>query len=169
MIEGHGGRLSASSKGLGEGSTFTIILPRLDRQRLGDARTAGGDAAQTRLQRVLVVDDDQDFASTMAHLLQMLGHDARTAYGFHQGMEVAEAFEPEVVLVDPDMPDGDGFELAKRLRERLADRLFIAAMTGYDLEERPLNTRQAGFDAHLTKPVALEDLQALLQRPGRGQ
>ncbi len=169
LIEAHGGRLAASSEGAGRGSTFTLTLPLLlaAATACSPADPAGGARAGTW--RVLVVDDNADSADTMAELLRLLHHDVRVAYGVRHATEVVQQFEPELALLDLNMPDGDGFTLAAHLRDlrQRRDRpgqppLFLAAMTGYAQETDRARTRSAGFDAHLSKPVALEDLQRLL-------
>jgi len=102
---------------------------------------------------VLIVDDNTDSADTMVDLLSMLGHHARSAYGARQAIEVADAFDPQLVLLDLNMPDGDGFSVLKALRARTRAPLYVAAMTGYGQQEDREQTLAAGFQAHLTKPV----------------
>jgi PAS domain S-box-containing protein len=166
LIEAHGGRLAASSEGAGRGSTFTLTLPLLLAAATAHSQADPAGGARAGTWRVLVVDDNADSADTMAELLRLLHHDVRVAYGVRHATEVVQQFEPELALLDLHMPDGDGFMLAAHLRE-LRDRagqppLFLAAMTGYAQETDRARTRSAGFDAHLSKPVALEDLQRLL-------
>lgn len=163
LVEAHGGRLVASSEGAGRGSTFALTLPLLHAEASAQPPRdpAGGPSARAR--RVLVVNDNVDSADTMAELLRLLEHDVRVAYGVRQAVEVARQFEPELALVDLNMPDGDGFTLAAQLRALSARRpLYLAAMTGYAQESDRARTRHAGFDAHLSKPVGLEELQRLL-------
>jgi PAS domain S-box-containing protein len=162
LVEAHGGRLAASSEGTGRGSTFTLTLPLLHTDAPTHPRTDAAGGPRARAWRVLVIDDNVDSADTMADLLRMLDQDVRVAYGVHQAIEVARLFQPELALVDLNMPDGDGFTLAAELRELSARPLFLAAMTGYAQETDRAQTRSAGFDAHLSKPVAFENVQRLL-------
>jgi CheY-like chemotaxis protein len=111
--------------------------------------------------RVLVVDDEIDTAETLAEVLVTLGHDVRTAADGAHAIETARAFAPDVVLLDLGLPGIDGFEVARRLRaEHLAARLI--AVTGYGQDVDRQNTEQAGFDAHMVKPVKIAALERLL-------
>ena len=168
LIEQHGGRLTASSPGLGHGSTFTVVLPLRERSMivargaLEDNETAG-----SRPLRVLVIDDNTDSADTMVDLLMLLGHQARSVYGAKQAIEASDAFKPQLVLLDLHMPDGDGFSVLRGLRERMPGPLYVAAMTGYGQKEDRDQTMAAGFQAHLTKPVGPEMLQRTLDDAAR--
>jgi PAS domain S-box-containing protein len=169
----HGGEVSAHSDGPGTGSTFRVRLPRLaapaapapageaappapERNGQGRGRGAGG-------RRVLVVDDARDSADTLARILRMLGHEVRAVYDGPEAVAAAREFRPETVLLDLSLPAMDGFEVARRLRaEPGLDGLRLVALTGYGGEADRARTRDAGFDAHLTKPVELDALRALL-------
>jgi CheY-like chemotaxis protein/two-component sensor histidine kinase len=168
LIEQHGGRLSASSPGIGHGSTFTVVLPLRERSMIV-ARGAleGAQAESSRPLRVLVVDDNTDSADTMVDLLVLLGHQARSVYGAKHAIEASDAFKPQLVLLDLHMPDGDGFSVLRRLRERMPGPLYVAAMTGYGQKEDRDQTMAAGFQAHLTKPVGPEILQRTLDDAAR--
>jgi len=164
LVEQHGGLLTATSPGIGRGSTFTMLIPL---RRAGDAAPATAPAALPRTShalRVLVVDDNRDSADTMVYVLQLLGHEARAAYGAADAMTQARGFDPALVLLDLNMPDGDGFGVLRQLRAELPADTCIAAMTGYGQESDRENTLGAGFDAHLTKPVGPDQLQDVLQR-----
>jgi len=167
LIEQHGGSLVAASEGRGRGSTFTITLP-LD-ESTAERPQAASTAAPTQepvSSRVLVIDDNRDSADTMVQVLRLLGHDARGAYGAEHGLRTAESFRPRVVLLDLNMPDGDGFTVLRRLREQSTTPLYVAAMTGYGQASDRRRTFEAGFQAHLTKPVNVERLQELLLHAG---
>ena len=113
--------------------------------------------------RVLVVDDNTDAAETSAMLLQSVGFDARMAFSGEQALSDVLDFKPEIVLLDLGMPGLDGIETCRRLRAMSHDgRLVIVAVTGWGQEESRRKTRQAGFDAHLVKPVSPEALLQLL-------
>jgi CheY-like chemotaxis protein len=101
----------------------------------------------------------------MVAVLKTLEQDARAAYGVREAIEVAREFDPQVALVDLNLPDGDGFSLAKRLQTQSRQRgLYIAAMTGYGQDADRRKTSEAGFDAHLTKPVGVKELQDVLRQ-----
>jgi PAS domain S-box-containing protein len=164
LVELHGGMLSAASPGLGQGSTFTMLLPL--RSGPGQPPQPEEPAACDDLatgSRVLVVDDNRDSADTMVSLLELMGHEARAVYGALDAPGAARDFQPRVVLLDLNMPDGDGYSVLQRLRERTQAPMFVAAMTGYGQDMDRQRTRLAGFQAHLTKPVGIEELQRVLR------
>ena len=113
--------------------------------------------------RILVVDDNVDNADILAMLLRALGHEVHTAYDGPAALETARTWRPEVVLLDIGLPRMTGLEVARRIREDLGlKNVLLAAMTGYGQEEDKRRSLEAGFNAHLVKPVELEVLQALL-------
>ena len=112
---------------------------------------------------MLVVDDNEDSADSMAMLIETEGHLVRKAYGAAQGIAVAAQFSPDLVLLDLSMPLMGGYEALPRIRGVVRNEaLVVAAMTGFGLEEDRQRTKVAGFDAHLTKPVALSELERVL-------
>ena len=113
--------------------------------------------------RLLLVDDNIDAATSQAALLRYLGHDVEVAYSGEAALEKARDFRPEIVLLDLGMPGMDGYEVARRLRATPegAD-IKLVAQTGWGQEEDRRRTREAGFDAHLAKPVDMAALQRLL-------
>jgi CheY-like chemotaxis protein len=114
----------------------------------------------SRKYRVLVVDDNRDAADTLATLLDLLGCDARTAYDGPSALAAIDAWLPAAVLLDLGMPGMDGYEVARKMRR---DRsIVLVAVTGWGQEEDVARTRAAGFHHHLTKPVDVEGLRALL-------
>ncbi len=163
LTEQHGGTLTAYSDGPGRGSQFRVVLPVqavvADRSPAHerDAQQPAGSA------RVLVIDDNRDSTDTMVYVLQLLGHDARGAYGAEHAVRVAESFRPGIVLLDLNMPDGDGFSVMQRLRAQSSEPLYVAAMTGYGQASDRQRTLEAGFQAHLTKPVAADRLREILR------
>ena len=112
--------------------------------------------------RVLVVDDNRDAADMLTSLLAALGHESRAAYGAREALDTASGFEPDVVFLDLNMPDGDGISLLPRLRAIFGDRVHVAALTGYGQQHDRDSTRAAGFQEHLTKPVDIDRLEATL-------
>jgi CheY-like chemotaxis protein len=164
LVALHGGTVTAHSEGHGRGSRFTVRLPALTRE----PTPASGfelEAVQTpakRVLRVLVVDDNQDAADLLGRALKSLGHQAEVAYDPLTALERLESFTPELALVDIGLPVMDGHELARRLRQRLAN-VRLVAVTGYGQDSDRERAVAAGFDEHVVKPLTLEHLHRLLQ------
>ena len=113
--------------------------------------------------RILVVDDLPDCAASIQLLLSLLGHDCRSAGSGAEALEVAEAFEPEIVLLDIGLPDLSGYEVARALRARQGDRpLFLAAVTGWGTVTDQVLALAAGFDHHVLKPPGLDAIQGII-------
>jgi PAS domain S-box-containing protein len=163
VVEQHGGELTARSEGAGTGSTFTVRLP------LGMESGAEASGLQPAVGvappslRILVIDDNRDSTDTMKDVLNLLGNDARGAYGAREGLAAAREFQPHVVLLDLDMPDGDGVAVLPRLRALLDGPAYVAAMTGHGQSDDRSRTLAAGFQRHLIKPVPVEVLQQTLR------
>src|SRR5581483_8082486 len=157
LVESHGGRVGARSEGIGRGSEFTVWLPLLDRSPTPET-SAPVSSTEQRL-RVLVVDDNEDCVSSVKALLELSGHEVRTAYRGTDAVNVAREFEPDVVLLDIGLPEMDGYEVARRLRAdpKLAHVLLLA-LTGYGEESDERRAREAGFDHHLVKPISVDIL-----------
>ncbi|WP_029045295.1 ATP-binding protein [Cupriavidus sp. amp6] len=162
VVEAHGGAIQADSAGPGQGSTFTVILPRAGAPRREAAAPASGTPPR---RRVLVVDDNADSADSMAELLNMLGHDARAAYGGHQALALAGSFRPDCVLLDLEMPDMSGYEVLQALRQTCAAEVRFLALTGRGTPEDHRRSEMAGFHGHLTKPLAIDALLRALADP----
>jgi CheY-like chemotaxis protein len=160
LVELHSGSLTAYSAGPGQGSSFSMLLPA--NAAPPQSATARPVEAQVSGRRVLVVDDNVDSTDSMVTMLNLLGHVAQGAYSGEQGLAEAEVFLPDLVLLDLNMPDLDGFAVVRRLRTRFGHQLMIAALTGYGRQGDRRTTLETGFDAHLTKPVGLEQLQRVL-------
>jgi PAS domain S-box-containing protein len=163
VIELHGGTVEAASAGLGKGAEFVVRLPALApvaaQAPAKAARESGTPAGAGR--RVLVVDDNQDGAESLAMFLQISGHEVRTAFDGEQALEVAQAFRPEIVLLDIGMPKLNGYDACRRIRSSDWGRdMIVIAQTGWGQDEDKRRTLEAGFDNHLVKPV---DPMALLQ------
>jgi CheY-like chemotaxis protein len=163
----HGGVVDAQSMGPGQGSEFVVRLPALPPEfrplANGVSLTAGPTAAESSGRRVLAVDDNVDVVESLALLLGMQGHDVRTAHDGLNALEQAEAFRPEVIILDIGLPGMDGYEVARRLRERVASQgVLLVALTGYGRDEDRRRSLAAGFDRHLVKPVDPTDLRDLL-------
>ena len=115
--------------------------------------------------RVLIVDDNEDAANSLAMVLQLSGHETVSVYTAADALEHAAVFKPDVVLLDIGLPGMDGYEVAQRLRELPGLRgIKLVAVTGYGRSDDRLRARDAGFDDHLTKPVEFEVLDRTLAR-----
>ncbi|HWT70558.1 MAG TPA: ATP-binding protein [Oxalicibacterium sp.] len=165
LVESHGGKVSASSGGIGKGSTFSISL-----SRLAEALPAqnGSDMQQllpmsaTPL-RIMVVDDNRDAANTLQMFLNMAGHKTLVEYAAHDAIERAGEISPDVYLLDIGLPDMDGLQLARTLRAMPeASASTFIAITGYSQELDREKSRDAGFDHHFVKPIDTPQLLALL-------
>ena len=164
LVEMHGGRVEATSAGVGHGSEFSVHLPVVP-SRVGSAdaiASRDGNAAAGRL-AVLVVEDNEDSAEALAAVLRLWGHDVRVAFDGLAALETAKTFRPDVVLSDVGLPGMDGYELARRLRADPALReTLLVALSGYGRDEDRERARDAGFDRHLVKPPDLDALARLL-------
>jgi PAS domain S-box-containing protein len=166
LVEMHHGTVEARSAGSGLGSEFVVRLPLAPRQD-GWTEQAGAPDARPHAafagQRILVVDDNEDAADTLALLLEGDGAEVRVAYDGRAALAAAESFLPSSVLLDIAMPGMDGWEVARRLRQdERHTGLRIIALTGWGQDSDRRQTRNRGFSHHLTKPVSLEDLHQLL-------
>lgn len=170
LVELHNGQVRCESAGPGQGSTFTVCLPRLLEQDIpGPAQqTSGGLPSSTHARRILVVDDNVDAAAMLSMLLEASGHQVWVEHSSQAALERARAVEPQVCLLDIGLPEMDGNELARLLRARpeTAGTLLIA-VTGYGQANDRQKTQAAGFDHHLVKPIHIEQLEALLDGLGR--
>ena len=157
----HGGRVSAFSTGRpGEGSEFVVQFPTTE------APVAMLEAQPRPVgeQRVLVVDDNVDAAETMAMLLEALGYKSSVVHGGLAAIEAVKAQDPDVVLLDIGLPDLSGHEVARRVRAEMVNPPPLIAVTGYGQASDRDTSLEAGFRAHLTKPVDVDKLSALLER-----
>jgi PAS domain S-box-containing protein len=162
LAEMHGGTIDAASPGLGQGSTFTVRLPTVAEAVVAHERAI--DATDAGALRVLVVDDNRDSADSASDVLRLLGNRVECVYDGKSAVAAAERFRPNAVLLDLAMPGLDGYATREQMRAvGLADAFFVA-MTGYGNEEDKRRTQAAGFNAHLTKPVELDALVALLRQ-----
>ena len=160
LMEMHEGRIEARSEGPGRGSTFTISVPQS--QRRAESSPARNEARHTN-SRVLIVDDNQDAANSMAMLVQALGGTAKTSYDAVSGLDALEEFRPDIVVLDIGMPGTDGYEMCQQIRRKPADRhIVVIALTGWGHPQDKQRALDVGFDAHLTKPVDPAAFQELL-------
>ncbi len=164
LVELHGGSVEAHSAGPGRGSEFTVRLPVAVATGSHQPQPPKGEntAAPTK-RRILVVDDNKDSADSLSMMLSIAGMEARTAYDGLEAVEVAAAFNPEVVLLDIGLPKLNGYEAARRIREQPWGKdMVLVAVTGWGQEEDRRRSQEAGFNAHMVKPVDPAALQQLL-------
>lgn len=164
LVTLHGGTVTASSPGPGLGSTFTIRLPLADAPQAAAPSTSVTAATGSgRRLRILVADDNVDAADTLAGLLRAKGHEVCVTYDGEAAVQAGAGFLPELAILDIGMPRMDGYQAARALRALpCLDKLCLAALTGWGAQEDRARTRAAGFDHHLLKPAAPEQVDAVL-------
>ncbi len=166
LAELHGGEVTAHSAGPGCGSEFIVTLPLLARPVLPSSPPAPVHMGFSP-KRILVVDDNVDAAESLAELLMLKGHVTRAVTDPRTALDVAPAFSPQVILLDIGLPDIDGFQVARRLRQMAQTRdALLVAVTGYGQAEDRKASTAAGFDHHLVKPVNLRQLEELIDLRG---
>ena len=164
LTEMHGGRIEVHSRGRNLGSEFRVTLPRRATLRASaPPMSLAGPARDCPPERILVVDDNVDAAQTLATMLEMEGHEIRTAADGEEALEVAARFQPAVVLLDIGLPRLDGYEVARRLRAGGGTGLLLVALTGYGQYEDRRAALDAGFDCHFVKPVEADSLLACIR------
>jgi signal transduction histidine kinase/ActR/RegA family two-component response regulator len=173
LVELHGGQVEAASEGIGLGSVFTVRLPLLAPERVpmkpapaAVVPTPPAPPPAGASRRVLVVDDNMDAADMLAETLSLEGYEVEQAHDGLMALARAATFAPDVVLLDIGLPELDGYEVARRLRQQPGgDSLLLVALTGYGQASDRQRSREAGFNVHFVKPVDLERLLALLEAP----
>ena len=149
----HGGSVSVHSEGAGKGSEFVVRLPLLSTERKPELKQADRKPART-MRRILVVDDNVDSAISLSLILKRSGNDVETAHDGLAGIELADKFRPEVVLLDIGMPKMNGYDAARAIREQpWGKEVFLIALTGWGQDEVRARIFEAGFDVHMIKPV----------------
>jgi CheY-like chemotaxis protein/anti-sigma regulatory factor (Ser/Thr protein kinase) len=161
IVEMHGGSVQARSEGVGRGSVFTVRLPSTTVPgAVATPRAAAVRAAAA--QRILLIEDNADARESLRMVLENAGHDLLEAADGESGVERAISQRPQLALVDIGLPGIDGCEVAKRIRS-VDPSIRLVALTGYGRDEDLAASRAAGFDAHLVKPVSVEQLGVLIE------
>jgi PAS domain S-box-containing protein len=163
LAELHGGSIRARSAGLGKGSEFTVRLPAAKGPAAATPATGSAPAVGVAVRRVLVVDDNTDAAESLATLVEMWGHEVRSAHDGPAALAAAEEFRPDVILLDIGLPGLTGYEVAGRLRARPEfQSVRLIALTGWGQDADRERSRAAGFELHLVKPVDPTELKKIL-------
>jgi len=158
----------ARSEGAARGSEFEVRMPRLDLSMPASENEEGQEVAlSTRQRKILVVDDNEDAARSLAMLLEMAGHLPTVEHDGARALERALADRPDIILLDLGLPSLSGYEVVEALRARPEGRaMHIYALTGYGNEQDRRRSAAAGFDGHLVKPVVPSELIALIESAG---
>jgi PAS domain S-box-containing protein len=165
LVHLHGGTIEAFSEGSGRGCEFVVRLPLADAVQAGETPGLDGAARAPApaMQRVLVVDDNHDAADSLGMLLQFLGAEVMVVHDGRSALAAMKTFAPTVVLLDLGMPEMNGLEVARRMREDpQARQVTLVALTGWGQREDRRRTHEAGFDYHLVKPADVGTLQSIL-------
>jgi PAS domain S-box-containing protein len=163
LVDMHGGRVEARSDGAGKGSEFLVRLPLARAQSsLHPTPATQASSMDLRGYRILVVDDNQDSADSLAMLLRASGAKAQATYDGVSALEVISSQQPDVVVLDLGMPGMDGYSVAHQIRQNLcSERVTLIALSGWGQEQDRLRSLAVGFDHHLTKPIDLNALQGV--------
>jgi PAS domain S-box-containing protein len=165
LVELHGGRVEARSEGVGRGSEFVVHLPIDGSQPAPVVSPSASVAAAQLALRILVVDDNVDAATSMALLLKRLGHEVHLAHDGLQAVESSRALEPQIVLLDIGLPKLNGYDACRQIRAADPEhKTILIALTGWGQPDDRRKSEEAGFDAHLVKPVDLTTLMEVLRR-----
>jgi len=157
IVELHGGSVLATSDGSQRGSSFTVVLP-MTPAGLVPVKTTPSDSRQLNL-RVLVVEDDEDAATTLSTLLVYRGCEVRIAHSVREALDLFKSWNPDVMLCDIGLPDGDGCALLRQVRELMPERLVPAiALSAFAREEDRTRAASVGFELYVTKPFEVEEL-----------
>lgn len=160
LVHLHGGTVTAASEGVGLGSEFTVKLPALLKSAAARPNESTPPPAKTRPQRVLVVDDNEDAAASLAMLLELEGHTTQVAGNGLLAIQLLDEFHPDAVVLDIGLPGMDGYDVARKIREtQSGKKVLLIALTGWGQEHDKDEAKASGFDFHFTKPV---DVQRLL-------
>jgi two-component system, chemotaxis family, CheB/CheR fusion protein len=165
LTEMHGGTVEVRSPGVGHGSEFIIRLPIASDMEGAPPRSKDSESLEIPPLRILIVDDNRDATDTLAQLLTLAGHQTQTAHDGRTAVVDADSFRPDVILLDIGLPELDGYEAARRIRQAEKDghRPLLVAVTGWGQDEDRKRARDVGFDAHVVKPVDAQSLDQLFR------
>ena len=154
LVELHSGTVEAHSGGVGQGCEFVVRLPIREEVIEEKPKAAASDPQIKASRRILVVDDNEDSANSLATFLRLLGNETHTAFDGVEALEKAAALQPDVVLLDIGMPRLNGYEVARQIRAQpWGAQVVLVAVTGWGQDEDRLKAREAGFDCHMVKPI----------------
>lgn len=155
LVEMHAGKIEVESAGLGRGSEFIVRLPLvIESSRTESTRTEEDFEAMKSSLRVLIVDDNRDAADSLSEILTIMGHSTRTAYDGQHGVTLAEAYRPDLILLDIGLPKLNGYEACRLVRDQpWGKSIMLIAVTGWGQDTDRRRSHKAGFDHHLVKPV----------------
>jgi len=163
LVELHDGTVTVQSPGIGLGSEFIVTLPILVEPLKPLPEPINDEPKTTMARRILVVDDNPDSATSLAMLMEVTGHETRTAFDGQEAVETAAAFKPDVILLDIGLPKLNGYEACRLIRQQPGGKhIAIIALTGWGQEEDREKSSEAGFNSHMVKPVELAALTKLL-------
>ncbi len=166
LVEMHGGTVTAVSAGQDRGSVFTVKLPAVPLHAASGGKLPGDPNAGSAVgpgRRILIVDDNQDSAESMGEMLRLFGHEVAVAHDGIEAVEQADAFRPQMILMDIGMPRLNGYDATRRIRAQPWGKdITILALTGWGQEGDRSKSKEAGCNGHLVKPVSLPDLQNAL-------
>jgi CheY-like chemotaxis protein len=166
LAEMHEGSIEAYSAGIGRGSRFTVRLPLKQdgAAALEPPRPTTGIAGQ----RILVVDDNQDFAASLGTILRARGHQVRVENSGAEGFRAAQDFRPDLVFLDIGLPDMSGNEVAHQIR-RVHSGVLLVAISGWGQETDKQTAARAGFDSYIVKPLDPSQLDAIIARAAQAR
>ncbi|HEX5055186.1 MAG TPA: PAS domain-containing protein [Gammaproteobacteria bacterium] len=166
LVEMHGGTVEVRSAGIGKGSEFSVRLPRIAADSRSESRKSAALKQETTVpRRILLVDDNRDLTDSLASLLQMTGHEVHVASDGLEAVTAAARLHPDVILLDIGLPKLNGYEAARKIREHEKDgHTVLVAVTGWGQEADRRRSEEAGFNAHMVKPLDFDALSALLAR-----
>jgi signal transduction histidine kinase len=163
LVEMHGGRLEARSEGLGKGSEFIIYLPLIEAQSKSSTAASAQEAEKSSGRRIAIADDNHIAVKSAAMLLQLLGCQVHTAEDGLAAIGVAKKFRPDAMLLDIGMPRLNGYDACRAIRELPGgEQMVLIAISGWGEDGARRRTQEAGFDAHMVKPVNYEDVLKLV-------
>jgi CheY-like chemotaxis protein len=165
LVALHGGSIEARSEGAGQGSAFVVRLPlAADAGRPGAEQNLESALETLAARRVLIADDNVDAAQSLASLLELMGSEPRVVHNGLDALKAAEAFRPELLILDIGMPGLNGYEACARIKAQAwgAD-MAVVALTGWGQDKDRMRARESGFDGHLVKPVSPDAIAALLE------